>query len=114
MILDPEQYGICISQINEISRHNLIQVGQILQWLALSKYEPIDPKFSDLFSHLNKNDVLNFMELLFFDLDSTEPPTEVSPEISKDIMLFTERELGNLVSRVVKRFCLSDLVTMLL
>lgn len=99
VILDPEQYGICISQVNEIARHNLIQVGQILQWLALSKYEPIDTKFSDLFSHLNKNEVFNFIDLLFFDMDSMEPPTGMSPEINKDIMLFTESELSNLVSK---------------
>lgn len=98
MILDPEQYGICISQVNEIALHNLIQVGQMLQWLALSKYEPTDAKFSDLFSNLNKAEVSNFIDTLFFDMDSTEPPAGMSPEISKDIMLFTEDELSNLVS----------------
>lgn len=96
--MDPEQYSICISQVNEIARHNLIQVAQILQWLALSKYEPIDAKFSDLFNQLNKNDVLNFIDLLFFDMDTNEPPTDLAPDISKDIMLFTEEELSNLVS----------------
>lgn len=86
--------------MNEIARHNLIQVGQILQWLALSKYEAIDTKFSDLFSLLNKNEVLDFIDLLFFDMDTTEPPTGMSPEINKDIILFTENELVNLVSYV--------------
>lgn len=74
-------------------------MGQILQWLAFSKYEPIDAKYSDLFVNLNKNDVMNFIDLLFFDMDSTEPPPGVSPDVTKDIMLFTEDELSNLVSR---------------
>lgn len=87
--------------MNEIVRHNLIQVGQILQWLALSKYEPIDTKYSDLFVNLNKNEVLNFMDLLFFDMDTTEPPACVSPDVTKDIMLFTEDELSNLVSTLI-------------
>lgn len=77
--------------------HNLIQVGQILQWLALSKYEPIDEKFSDLFNQLNKNDVLDFIDLLFFGMNTTEPPTSIAPDTNKDIMLFTENELSNLV-----------------
>ncbi|KAG5884484.1 hypothetical protein JTB14_001279 [Gonioctena quinquepunctata] len=97
VIVDPEQYGICTSQVTEIARHNLIQVCQILQSLALSKYEPIDARFSDLFDLLDKNRMNNFIELLFFDMDMEEPPIETSA-ITRDIMLFTESELNNLVS----------------
>ncbi|CAG9822510.1 unnamed protein product [Phaedon cochleariae] len=97
VILDPEQYGICMSQVTEIVRHNLIQICQILQSLALSKYEPIDARFCDLFNLLDMNRVHNFMELLFFDMDCDEPPVESSPDVTRDIMLFTEFELNNLV-----------------
>nr|XP_023029474.1 receptor-mediated endocytosis protein 6 homolog [Leptinotarsa decemlineata] len=98
VIVDPEQYGICTSQVTDINRHNLIQVCQILQSLALSKFEPIDPRFSDIFNLLDKNRMNNFIDLLFFDMDTEEPPIESSPAISRDIMLFTEVELDNLVS----------------
>nr|CAI5817368.1 unnamed protein product [Callosobruchus analis] len=102
MIIDPELYGICTSQVTEIARHNLIQVGQILQSLALSKFEPLDPKFSDVFGELNKNKMLDFLQLLFFDLDKEEPPVDSSPVIIRHIMMFAEQELTNFVSLLQK------------
>ncbi|KAJ8934394.1 hypothetical protein NQ314_013435 [Rhamnusium bicolor] len=98
VIVDPEQYGICNSQVTDVTRHNLIQVGQILQSLALNKFEPTDIKFADLFELLDKNRVNNFIELLFFDMDNEEPPVDSSPLIIRDMMLFTEQELSNLIS----------------
>lgn len=102
VIIDPEQYGICTSQVTEIARHNLIQVCQILQSLALHKYESIDMKHSDLFDMLDKNKVCNFVELLFFDMDCEDPPIENSPNLSRDLMLFTESELNNIISVLQK------------
>ncbi|VEN49439.1 unnamed protein product [Callosobruchus maculatus] len=102
MIIDPELYGICTSQVTEIARHNLIQVGQILQSLALSKFEPLDPKFSDVFGELNKNKMLDFLQLLFFDLDREEPPVDSSPVIIRHIMMFAEQELTSFVSLLQK------------
>ncbi|CAH1109453.1 unnamed protein product [Psylliodes chrysocephalus] len=102
VIVDPEQYGICTTQVNEIARHNLIQVCQILQSLALRKYEPIDPRYSDLFDMLDKSRVCNFIELLLFDMDCEEPPIDTSPSLVRDIMLFTESELNNIVSILQK------------
>ncbi|CAH1968556.1 unnamed protein product [Acanthoscelides obtectus] len=102
MIIDPELYGICTSQVTEIARHNLIQVGQILRSLALSKFEPLDPKFSDVFGELNKNKMLDFMQLLFFDLDKEEPPVDSFPVIMRHMMMFAEQELTNFVSLLQK------------
>ncbi|KAJ8952693.1 hypothetical protein NQ318_021009 [Aromia moschata] len=98
VIVDPEQYGICNAQVTDIARHNLIQIGQILQSLALNKFEPTDPKCSDLFDLLNKTRVSNFVELLFFDMENEEPPIDSSPVAARDIMLFTEHELNHLIS----------------
>lgn len=74
-----------------------MQVGKILQSLALYKYEPTDSKYADLFDLLDKNRVNNFLELLFFDMDNEEPPIDLSPVVIRDMMLFTEMELNNLV-----------------
>ncbi|KAJ8965805.1 hypothetical protein NQ317_019953 [Molorchus minor] len=98
VIVDPEQYGICNAQVTDIARHNLIQVGQIIQSLALNKFEPTDPKCVDLFDLIEKNRVENFVELLFFDMDGEEPPIKTSPVIKRDTILFTEHELNNLIS----------------
>ncbi|CAG9856957.1 unnamed protein product [Phyllotreta striolata] len=97
VIIDPEQYGICTTQVNEMARHNLIQVCQILQSLALRKFEPIDARYSDLFDSLDKDLVCNFIELLFCETDCDEPPVDASPGLVRDIMLFTEGELNNIV-----------------
>lgn len=97
VIVDPEQFGICNAQVTDIARHNLIQIGKILQSLALYKFEPTDCKYADLFDLLDKNRVNNFLELLFFDMDNEEPPIDSSPVVIRDIMLFTELELNNMV-----------------
>lgn len=99
MIVDPEQYGIFNSTTSEIARHNLIQIGKILQILALYKFEGIDKKYLDIFENVDKNGMNNFVELLFFDMDSNEPPIETNPQVVRNIMLFTEEELKNLVTR---------------
>lgn len=52
----------------------------------------------DIFENVDKNSMNNFVELLFFDMDSNEPPVETTPQVVRDIMLFTEEELNNLVS----------------
>ncbi|KAJ8921650.1 hypothetical protein NQ315_010559, partial [Exocentrus adspersus] len=106
VIVDPEQYGICNAQVTDVARHNLIQIGKILQSLALNKFEPTDSKYNDLFNLLEKSRVDNFLELLFFDVDSEEPPIDSSPNVVRDVMLFTEQELYNMIS-VLQRIQLS-------
>ncbi|RZF42444.1 hypothetical protein LSTR_LSTR012632 [Laodelphax striatellus] len=52
-VVNPEPWGITdVGAISYVARSNLIQVAQILQMLALSKYEPIDPRLQDLYSQL--------------------------------------------------------------
>ena len=54
-ICDPEPYGITSdAPISYIARHNLMQVAQILQVLAFSTLEEIDPKYRDLYGKFNK------------------------------------------------------------
>jgi hypothetical protein len=54
-ICDPEPYGITTdAPISYIARHNLMQVAQILQVLAISKLEDIDSKQRDLYEKFPK------------------------------------------------------------
>lgn len=63
-IVSPDLYGISDAPISENARFNLIQVGQILQMLALMKHEDIDPKFMILFELFDRNIVSELMDQL--------------------------------------------------
>ncbi|KAH1022384.1 hypothetical protein HUJ04_011797 [Dendroctonus ponderosae] len=60
VIVDPEQYGIANAVTSEMVRHNLIQ--------------GIDKKYLDIFENVDKNSMSNFVELLFFDMGSSDRP----------------------------------------
>lgn len=49
-MVDPNPVGIIDTPISYIARSNLMQVAQILQVLALWKWEDIDPRLMDLYS----------------------------------------------------------------
>lgn len=54
-ICDPEPYGITSDvPISYIARHNLMQVAQILQVLAICEWEETDPKTKDLYDKFEK------------------------------------------------------------
>lgn len=54
-IVTPEIYGITDVPISEVARHNLMQVAQILQMLALRKFQPSETTRSDdIYSHFSK------------------------------------------------------------
>lgn len=54
-ICDPEPYGITSDiPISHITRHNLMQIAQIVQVLAMSRWDDIDPKVKDLYSRFDK------------------------------------------------------------
>ncbi|RZC32686.1 RasGAP domain containing protein, partial [Asbolus verrucosus] len=97
-IVDPEQYCICDAQITDVTQHNLMQVGQILQVLALNKFESPDARFSDIYNLLDNDVVCNFMEDILFNLEHDEaPPVDVTPTIVRDTALLAEDELNQLV-----------------
>ncbi|XP_001868688.2 receptor-mediated endocytosis protein 6 homolog [Culex quinquefasciatus] len=61
-ILSPHMYGIIDAPISENTRFNLIQIGQILQSLALIEFQPIDAKLGDLIDKLDKQCVNNLLK----------------------------------------------------
>ncbi|XP_044257839.1 receptor-mediated endocytosis protein 6 homolog [Tribolium madens] len=98
-IVDPEQYCICDAQITEVTQHNLMQVGQILQVLALNKFESPENRFSDIYNLLDNDIVCNFMEDILFNLefDDDTPPVDLAPTIIRDSALLAEDELNNFI-----------------
>ena len=54
-ICDPEPHGITTDiPISHIARHNLMQMAQIIQVLAISQWEEIDSKVQDLYGKFEK------------------------------------------------------------
>lgn len=96
-VVSPDLYGISDAPISENARLNLIQIGQILQMLALMKYEDIDPKYVELFSMFDRNTVSELMELLL----ETENDIRVSSmaiphqnDFGRGHVLVTQNELN--------------------
>ena len=72
-IVDPEPMGIIDMPISYIARFNLMQVAQILQVLALWKWEEINPQLMDLYSQFDRQTVSKLVENVLEAF--VEPPT---------------------------------------
>ncbi|KAL3278746.1 hypothetical protein HHI36_016274 [Cryptolaemus montrouzieri] len=98
-IVNPSQYGICDAQVTAISRHNLMQVGQIIQNLALIDHESPDSKVKDLYSLIDKTTAMQFFAYLISEIkQNSTPPLDVIPYVSREVALFTEQELRVLLN----------------
>ncbi|XP_041370406.1 GTPase-activating protein and VPS9 domain-containing protein 1-like [Gigantopelta aegis] len=99
-ICDPEPYGITSDvPISHIARHNLMQMAQIIQVLAISHPEEIDPKTRDLYGRFEKGCMSSFLDALV-DGVVDEIPVPSSNQLqnaSRSIMLLTRPELDDLV-----------------
>ncbi|CAO1411751.1 unnamed protein product [Diamesa serratosioi] len=62
--VSPDLYGIADAPISENARFNLSQIGQILQMLALVKYQEMDQKFDELYRRFDENVISHLMEQL--------------------------------------------------
>lgn len=63
-IVDPNPVGIIDTPISYVARSNLMQVAQILQVLALWKWEEIDPRLMDLYSRFDKDTLGTVLEAI--------------------------------------------------
>ena len=63
-IVDPNPVGIIDTPISYVARSNLMQVAQILQVLALWKWEEIDPRLMDLYSRFDKDTLGTVLEAM--------------------------------------------------
>ena len=61
-MVDPNPLGIIDTPISYTARSNLMQVAQILQVLAMWKFEDVDPRLLDLYSRFDKEEVSSIVE----------------------------------------------------
>lgn len=107
-IVNPESYGIIEAPISYIARFNLIQVAKILQMLAMRKYEPVDPKVADLYTHFDEKCLSSIINVLLENVTEKgnldkDPNIADNDDQLKQIAhnvtaYFTEQQLHNLVS----------------
>uniref|UniRef100_A0A8D8YPM9 Receptor-mediated endocytosis protein 6 homolog n=1 Tax=Cacopsylla melanoneura TaxID=428564 RepID=A0A8D8YPM9_9HEMI len=102
-IVNPEPYGITEASISYVARFNLIQVAQLLQMLALKRYQETDPKLEDIYSQFEKDSVPKFLDVLLNsvteDLDEKTVLSKCKNHcIDRFAMFFTETELNTFVS----------------
>lgn len=100
--VSPDLYGISDAPISENARHNLIQIGQILQMLALARHHDVDNKFAGLFRRFDENIISSLMEQLLentYDISemglSHQLPTLYN--IGRSSILMTHGEISLLV-----------------
>ncbi|XP_016424763.1 GTPase-activating protein and VPS9 domain-containing protein 1-like [Sinocyclocheilus rhinocerous] len=74
-IVNPEQYGIISdAPINEVARFNLMQVGQLLQQLAMSDADDGDPRRKSSLSKFDKMCVAAFLDIVIGGRAVETPP----------------------------------------
>uniref|UniRef100_A0A8C9VEK8 GTPase-activating protein and VPS9 domain-containing protein 1 n=1 Tax=Scleropages formosus TaxID=113540 RepID=A0A8C9VEK8_SCLFO len=74
-IVNPEQYGIISdAPINEVARFNLMQVGQLLQQLAMADADEGDPRRKSSLSKFDKSCVAAFLDVVIGGRAVETPP----------------------------------------
>ncbi|XP_014250925.1 GTPase-activating protein and VPS9 domain-containing protein 1 [Cimex lectularius] len=101
-IVKPELYGITDIPISIVASFNLMQVAQIIQMLAMRKFQPVDPKLEDLYSHFDSESSCSIIDsMIDTNLSNDEPTFEEGNKfevLSTNAALFTEAELYSLVN----------------
>lgn len=123
-IVNPEPYGVCDAPISPAARHNLIQVSQLLQRLALLRTNsasaacngsitpplpggeeetPLSPMHRLLQQRCDGGSLADVVGVLLEGMDETRCSTAgVAAGVQRDFVVLTEYELNNLVSFLVK------------
>ncbi|CAL4082390.1 unnamed protein product, partial [Meganyctiphanes norvegica] len=102
-LVTPEPHGICDAPISHISRFNLMQVAQILQVLAMSRWETPDPRLNDLYSQFDKEVVASLLDNIVEQEGSESPPCLVGYNnpllgLERSSFLCPETHLTSLIS----------------
>ncbi|CAH1787256.1 unnamed protein product [Owenia fusiformis] len=100
-ICDPEPYGITSdTPLSYIARHNLMQVAQILQVLAISKWDEIDPKLRDLYSRFEQGCMSSLLDSML-ECSVSDMPPQASTQLyglERSAMLMTPSNLQTLMT----------------
>ncbi|XP_037082533.1 GTPase-activating protein and VPS9 domain-containing protein 1-like [Pollicipes pollicipes] len=75
-VVDPVQYGILEAPVSPAARHNLIQVGQILQVLAMNQWEEVDPRLRPFYDRFDKGSVSSLLGCILTGGPQEGPPAE--------------------------------------
>uniref|UniRef100_A0A672JNB5 GTPase-activating protein and VPS9 domain-containing protein 1 n=1 Tax=Salarias fasciatus TaxID=181472 RepID=A0A672JNB5_SALFA len=102
-IVNPEQYGIISdAPINEVARFNLMQVGQLLQQLAMTD-DDADPRRKSSLSKFDKNCVAAFLDVVIGGRAVETPPMSsmnLLEGLSRTAVYITHNQLLALVDFV--------------
>lgn len=96
-VVSPDLFGISDAPISENARFNLIQIGQILQMLALVKHEDIDAKYLELFDMFDRNLVSELMDQLLeteYDISVSMMAIPHQNDFGRRHVLVTQNELN--------------------
>ncbi|KAK2514990.1 Gapvd1 [Columba guinea] len=100
-IVNPEQYGIISdAPINEVARFNLMQVGRLLQQLAMTGSEEGDPRTKSSLAKFDKSCVAAFLDVVIDGRAVETPPmSPVNPleGLSRTVVYVTHSQLTALV-----------------
>ncbi|CAL8343104.1 unnamed protein product [Lota lota] len=102
-IVNPEQYGIISdAPINEVARFNLMQVGQLLQQLAMADNDG-DPRRKSTLSKFDKSCVAAFLDVVIGGRAAETPPMSsmnLLEGLSRTVFYMTHGQLLTLVDFV--------------
>lgn len=103
-IVNPEQYGIISdAPINEVARFNLMQVGQLLQQLAMSDADDGDPRRKSSLLKFDKTCVAAFLDVVIGGRAVETPPMSsmnLLEGLSRTVVFMTHNQLLALVDFV--------------
>ncbi|XP_075040903.1 GTPase-activating protein and VPS9 domain-containing protein 1 isoform X4 [Mixophyes fleayi] len=100
-IVNPEQYGIISdAPINEVARFNLMQVGRLLQQLALTGFEEAESRSRNNLSKFDKGCVAAFLDVVIGGRAVETPPlssVNLLEGLSRTVVYMTYSQLVNLL-----------------
>ncbi|KAL7980902.1 hypothetical protein Chor_002056 [Crotalus horridus] len=100
-VVNPEQYGIISdAPINEVARFNLMQVGRLLQQLAMFGSEDGDPRTKASLGKFDKGCVASFLDVVIGGRAVETPPmssVNLLEGLSRTVVYMTYSQLTTLV-----------------
>ncbi|XP_054853492.1 GTPase-activating protein and VPS9 domain-containing protein 1 isoform X6 [Eublepharis macularius] len=101
-VVNPEQYGIISdAPINEVARFNLMQVGRLLQQLAMTGSEEGDPRTKSNLCKFDKGCVAAFLDVVISGRAVETPPmssVNLLEGLSRTVVYMTYSQLTGLVN----------------
>ncbi|XP_065077824.1 receptor-mediated endocytosis protein 6 homolog [Ochlerotatus camptorhynchus] len=101
-ILSPNIHGITDAPLSENTRFNLVQIGQVIQTLALFEIQPIDDKLKDLYDKFENNCIRVLLNQLHYESFSksfeSNNKLQYQNLLNNKLVLASNDELKTLIS----------------